>query len=74
VHEPAPVIVIVDPFVPELEQLPVAANVTGFPEAPPLAETVNGASPNVLPGRAANAIVWDAFAIENDCGTSEAAL
>jgi hypothetical protein len=61
VHEPAPVIVIVDPFVPELEQLPVAANVTAFPEAPPVAETVNGASPNVLAGRAANVIDWEAL-------------
>jgi hypothetical protein len=59
------VIVIVDPFVPELVQLPDAPNVTGFPEAPPVAETVNGAAPNVSPGSEPNAIVWAALAIEN---------
>ena len=57
---PAPVIAIVAPFVLPLVQLSVAPteNVTGFPEAPPVALTVNGASPNVLFANAANEIVW----------------
>ncbi len=56
---PAPVIVIVAPFVPPLVHWSVAPTekVTGFPEAPPVALTVNAGSPNVLFGSALNVIV-----------------
>ena len=38
------VMVMLLPLVPLLLQVPVAANVTGLPEAPPVALTVNGTS------------------------------
>jgi hypothetical protein len=45
VQLPAPVRVIVVPLDPVAVQGPDAVNVTGDPEAPPVAETVKGASP-----------------------------
>ena len=48
VQVPAPTIVIVEPFTPPDVHTPagdVTVNVTGFPEPPPVAATVTGASP-----------------------------
>jgi hypothetical protein len=45
VQLPALVNVILLPFVPVAVQLPDVWNVTGLPDAPPLALAVNGASP-----------------------------
>ena len=44
-QEPAETIVIVAPLSPPDVHAPDAVNVTGFPEAPPVALTVNGGSP-----------------------------
>ena len=46
-HVPAATIVAVLPFTPVVVQMPgvLEANVTGFPEPPPLALTVNAGSP-----------------------------
>ena len=41
----------------------IEENVTGLPDAPPVAETANAASPYILPERAANVIVWGVRAI-----------
>src|SRR5690242_4240523 len=57
-HAPAPVIVMSEPFTPPDVHEPDATNVTGFPDFPPVALTVNGASPNVLVDGGVNAIVW----------------
>ena len=40
----APLNVMVDPLVPLCVHTPEAVNVTGLPEPPPVADTVNGAS------------------------------
>ena len=55
---PAPVMVT---WVPRTEQLPVTENSTVRPEFA-VAETVNGASPNVLAARGPKVIVCDACA------------
>src|SRR5437762_1866128 len=57
VHEPAPVSVT---RLPVTEQLPSAVNVTGFPDAPGVALTMNAASPKVFAARASKTI---------DCGS-----
>jgi hypothetical protein len=44
-HKPGERIVIVAPLSPPDAQAPDAAKVTGFPEAPPVAMTMNAASP-----------------------------
>ena len=50
-------------------------NVTGLPEAPPVAVTVNvPPTTNVCGGIDWKLIVWPASATVNDCGTSGAAL
>src|SRR5512140_39426 len=61
VQLPAAVMVMVLPFVPLDVQLPVAANVTGLVEPPPVALTVNGASPYVLLGRVPKRMAWSAL-------------
>ena len=45
VHAPAAMTVIVAPLKPLELHAPDAVNVTGLPDAPPVAATVNGASP-----------------------------
>ncbi len=60
VQLPAPVMLT---LLPETVQLPTAAKVTGSPEAPPVALTLNAASPNVLLSNASNVIVWLALAM-----------
>ena len=59
-HEPAARMVIVAPLVPPLLHTPgvVVENVTGFPEAPPVAATTNGVSPYVLFASAPKLMVW----------------
>jgi hypothetical protein len=54
--------VIRAPFVPADVQTAggVAENVTGFPDPPPVAHTVNGPAPYVLLLKAPKLIVWDA--------------
>jgi hypothetical protein len=44
-HKPGARSVIVAPLSPSDVQAPDAAKVTGFPEAPPVATTVNAGSP-----------------------------
>jgi hypothetical protein len=57
VQEPAETVVIVAPLAPPDVHAPDAMNVTGFPEAPPVALTVNGGSPYVRSAGAANPMV-----------------
>src|SRR5581483_9468730 len=61
VHEPAEAIVIVAPLSPPEVQVPDAVNVTALPDAPPLAVTVNGASPYTASAGCAKVMVWFPF-------------
>src|SRR5258708_4346761 len=70
VQEPAPVRWTV---VPVTLQLPLAPKLTVRAEDA-FALTVKSGSPKVLPPKAPNVMVWLPLAIENDCGTSVAAL
>src|SRR5437868_2400852 len=70
VHEPAPVMWTLAPVT---LQLPLAPNVTVSGDVV-LLLTTKSASPKVLPLKAPNVMVWLAIAMENDCGTSGAAL
>src|SRR6266700_499778 len=70
VHEPAPVMWTVEPAT---VQLPLAAKVTVRLEDA-VALTAKSASPKFFAPSAPKVIVWFALAIENDCGTSGAAL
>src|SRR5229473_4995785 len=72
--------VTVLPLVPPDVQTPagLAVKVTGFPEAPPVALTVKGASPYVLLPSAPNVIAWFAWftprvplPVEESPGTEE---
>ena len=76
VQFPAVRIVTVAPLVPDEEHTVGVSekNVTGLPEPPPLAETVNGGSPSVLVAREANVIDCAALATVNDCVTCGAGL
>src|SRR6266853_328194 len=58
---------------PVTVQLPVAANVTARAEDA-VALTLKSGSPKFLLASAPNVIVWLPLAMENDCGTSAAAL
>ena len=60
VQEPEAIKVMVVPFVPVQVATEVSEllNTIAFPEAPPVAETVNGASPNVFEGSALKMIDW----------------
>ena len=55
-----PFIVIVEPFVPVhvAIALLLLVKVTGLSESPPVAETVNGASPKLFAVKALKLIVW----------------
>ena len=53
-----PLSVIVVPLVPLLLQTPVALKVTGRPEPPPVADTVNGGSLVNFGGSVLKVIVW----------------
>ena len=68
----APVNVIVDPLVPPLLQTPLAVNVTGLPEPPPVALTVKGGSLVSFGGSAAKIIVWVPCMIEKDAPSDRA--
>ena len=70
VQEPAPVMWAVEPAT---VHAPEAPKLTVRPEVE-VAETLKSASPKVLSESAPNVIVWFAFAMLKDCGTSAAAL
>ena len=60
------------PLVPEAVHTGagLALKVTGCPEAPPAALTVNGGEPMILVGRAPNVIVWLDFGISSQLGVA----
>jgi hypothetical protein len=67
VHVPTPTRVRVVPLVPVAVHTPgvVELKVTGLPEAPPVAESVNGPSPNMRSGSGANVITWTDLVTSN---------
>ena len=75
-HRPAATIVIVVPLVPVLVHTLVVneEKVTEFAEPPPVAETVKGASPNVLLPSAPKVMAWFALPIVKLRVTCGAAL
>src|SRR4051812_17017819 len=76
VQVPTPTIVTVLPFNPPVEQTAgvLELKVTALPEAPPVALTVNAASPKALPPRALKVIVCVAFCAVTLSVTCGAAL
>src|SRR5436305_8133238 len=70
VQEPAPVMWTVEPVT---LQLPLPPKLTVRLEVA-VALTVKSGSPKVLPVNTPKLMVWSALAMENDCGTSAAAV